>query len=67
MEFGEVLVWERLENKQASRVAIYRAGTIDATPDALREIRAWLIEKLLNFKAVFGDRAREELASGART
>jgi len=52
--FGEELVWERLDNRRASRIALYRSGSID-DESALSVIKAWMIEKLLRFKAVFGD------------
>ncbi|MGH7177358.1 MAG: DUF4268 domain-containing protein [Tepidisphaeraceae bacterium] len=53
-EFGEPLKWERLEGRQASRIAIYRPGSIDCEPAALDEIRAWAIARLLKLKDVFG-------------
>ena len=55
-EFGETLDWERLDDKQACRVAIYRPGSIDDTQETLDEIRIWAIGHLLRFKKVFGPR-----------
>ncbi|MGH9510336.1 MAG: DUF4268 domain-containing protein [Terriglobales bacterium] len=57
-QFGEPLEWERLEDKNACRVAIYRAGSIMDPPEALQEIRRWGIEHLLRLKRVFGPRLR---------
>jgi hypothetical protein len=38
-----------------SRVTAYREGCIDAEPQKLAESRAWLIERRLKLKQVFGD------------
>ncbi len=57
--FGEQLEWERLHDRRASRIAIYRPGTIEDPPQALEEIRRWGIDRLLRFKQVFGPRLAE--------
>lgn len=54
-EYGAPLEWERLDDRQASRIAIYRVGRIDDTK-AHDDIRQWAIEQLLKFKRVFGPR-----------
>ncbi len=51
-EIGEPLAWERLDDRRASRIAIYRDGSIDDTEE-LDEIREWAIRMLLKFRAVF--------------
>jgi len=56
-EFGQTLEWERLDDKRASRVAIYREGSIDSSTDGLQDIHAWAVQNLLQFKKVFGPRA----------
>lgn len=53
-DFGEPLSWERLDEKRASRVAVYRPGSIEAAPQQLDEIRQWMIDHLLRMKKVFG-------------
>jgi hypothetical protein len=63
--FGEALSWERLDERRASRVALYRSGSIDATPEELGRIRAWAIEQLLKFRSVFGPKLREQVQSVA--
>lgn len=55
-EFGEPLKWERLDGKRASRVALYRPGSIDDDTQTLIELRTWAIAKLLRFKQVLGPR-----------
>lgn len=52
-KFGEKLEWERLDEKQASRIAIYRDGSIEDDQEKLKEIREWSIQKLLKLKEVF--------------
>jgi len=55
-QFGEALAWERLDNRTASRVAAYLPGTIDDSDEQLAMIRAWVVDRLLRFKRVFGPR-----------
>lgn len=57
-EFGESLDWQRLDNRRACRIAVYRPGGIDSAPDRLQEIRSWTIEQLLKLKKVFGKRLK---------
>jgi hypothetical protein len=52
-ELGYVLEWERLDERRACRIAIYRSGIILSSPEELQEIRSWHIQNLLNFKKVF--------------
>ena len=59
-ELGESLEWERLDHRRASRVDIRRQGGID-NDETLEEVEDWMIDKLLDFKRVFGVRL-EELA-----
>jgi hypothetical protein len=55
-EFGEPLEWERLDDRRASRIAVYRVGQIDQPDDRLAEIRTWTVERLLHMKKVLGPR-----------
>lgn len=52
-EYGYPLDWERLDDKRASRIAIYRDGSIENSEDDLAEIKKWHIEHLLKFKKIF--------------
>jgi hypothetical protein len=58
-EFGSTLDWERLDDKRASRIAVYRTGSITSDPATLQDIRVWTIEQLLKFKKVFGPRLKK--------
>ena len=53
------LVWERLDNKRASRISVRRPGSIDDGSETLAEIQGWTVEKLLAFKQVFGPKLAE--------
>ncbi len=55
-DFGEPLEWERLDDRRASRIAVYREGSIDQPEQKLVEIRAWAVERLLRLKKIFGAR-----------
>lgn len=60
-EYGEPLEWERLDSKRASKIAIYRPGSIEEDEKALDEIKDWSIEKLLKFKKVFAPKIKKYL------
>ena len=53
---GTELLWERLDGKRASRVAISRPGSIDAPTEELEELQPWAITNLERFKSVFPSR-----------
>jgi hypothetical protein len=55
----EHLSWERLEDARASRIALYRPGSIDYSEEKLEELARWATDKLLAFRAVFGERIKE--------
>ena len=52
-KFGEPFEWERLDEKRASRIAVYRPGSIGDDGETLEEVRAWTIDHLLKLKKVF--------------
>ncbi len=58
-ELGDPLDWERLDDRRASRVAVYRDGSIDDSDDTLEEIHEWMVERLLKFREVFRPRLDE--------
>ena len=58
-EIGETLEWERLGGRRSSRIAVVRRGSIDDDEETLAEIRAWMVERLLKFRQVFGPRLDE--------
>lgn len=53
---GEPLSWERLDNKRASRLALYTDGSIEDSDAELEKIKEWHIERLLKLKSIFGNK-----------
>ena len=47
------LRWERLENRQVSRIAAVKPGSIDDEPQVLLETKEWMVQTALRFKQVF--------------
>lgn len=60
-EFGSPLSWERLDDKKASRIAIYSEGSIDEDEASLAETKRWFVDNLLRFQTVFEPHLRDEL------
>jgi hypothetical protein len=50
---GERLSWERLDNRRASRIAAYRSGTINDSPDNLALLCQWATWTMMKFYHVF--------------
>jgi len=61
-EIGSDLEWERLDDRQSCRIAMYRNGSIDDDANTLKEIREWSIANILKFKKVFGSRLKKVLS-----
>ena len=57
-KLGESLSWERLDDRKACRIAVYRPGTID-DDEVLEEIQEWAVEWMLAFRQVFGPELEE--------
>jgi len=51
--YGGELSWERLDERRASRIAIYREGSINVEENSINEIFQWSINNLLRFKETF--------------
>ncbi len=54
--FGCELIWEKLENKRACRIALYKEARISDADDNLADLRKWAIQSLIKFKEIFPDR-----------
>jgi len=50
---GFPVQWDRLDDRQASRIAIYRPGTIESDEKTLSEIRQWMLENVMALKQQF--------------
>lgn len=57
-EFGDSLSWERLDDRRACRIAVYREGSIDISTAMRDELREWSIENLLKLKRLLLPKAR---------
>ena len=53
MKLVESLEWERLDNRRASRIVVYRPGSIEDDDRTLRDIHDWMVARLLQFRATF--------------
>ncbi len=54
-DLGE-LSWQRMPDKDLSCIVAHRDGSVDSSEEDLEEIRQWMIERLLDFQRVFGQR-----------
>lgn len=52
-EIGEGLSWERLDQRRASRIALYRPGSITDDDAKLAELRSWGAATIVKFYRVF--------------
>lgn len=57
--FTEQIEWEELTDRRASRLAIYRPGSINDDSTTLGDIRDWAISRLLLFKQVLEPRIEQ--------
>ena len=48
-----------IRSQLITQLAVVRPGSIDDDEETLAEIRAWMVERLLKFKQVFGPRLDE--------
>jgi hypothetical protein len=62
-QVGEPLEWDRMDGKQACRIAAYRSGSIDDDPMNLEEVKGWAIIRLLRLKKAFEPRLKNLLRS----
>jgi len=60
--FGEPLEWERLDDRKASRIAVYRAGSIADDPVTLQEVQDWMISRALKVKEVLVPAATDAMS-----
>jgi len=58
-KLGENLVWQKLENKKASRIKLVRPATISENQEKNKELFDWFVEKSEKFQDVFGKYLKE--------
>lgn len=62
-ELGDNVAWERLNDKRASRLALYINGNIEDSDAELETVKNWHIDKLLKLKKHLGSRLKEAVKS----
>lgn len=63
---GIPLNWENLENRRASRIAVYHEGSITDSSDDLGILHSWAIEYLNKFYEVFHNLMKEVIINPAQ-
>lgn len=51
-ELGEIS-WERIDDKRASRIALYHPGQITDEPEKLKELQEWGADRMIGFYKTF--------------
>ena len=59
LELAHTLDFQRREGRKDCWIVLARPGSIDDDEDTLKEIRDWMVEKLVKFSQVFGPRLAE--------
>lgn len=62
-QLGASLSWERIGNRVASRIALYRPGAITDSPEKLGALRVWAIDAMNRFYEAVATSADEVLQS----
>jgi predicted transcriptional regulator len=55
------LEWERIDDKRASRIALYHKGTITDRAEELAQLRRWAVDAMVKFQKVIDQQIREVL------
>jgi hypothetical protein len=53
------LEWERIDDKRASRIALYHDGAITEPPEKLSGLRLWAVEAMIRFQEVINQWVNE--------
>ena len=55
-ELGTTLSWERMDERRASRIAVYCEGGIENDAQSLETLRNWGIDMMIRFNKIFSPR-----------
>lgn len=58
-QLGEPVVWQRLDDKRASRIYCSQTGSIDDDPKHLAELQEWAVELIPRFQKVYKPRLQK--------
>ena len=58
-DIPEALEWERIDDKRASRIALYHPGAITDKKDTLAELRGWAVEAMSRFQPAMEKHVKE--------
>ena len=58
---AEPLSWERLNERRASRIALYHEGVITDEPEELTRLRAWAVDAMVRFYGAIAEPASQAL------
>jgi CBS domain-containing protein len=58
-QLGTKLIWERLDNKRASRISVGIPANINDDPERLNKVKIWAIDNMIKFIDVFRPRIEE--------
>jgi CBS domain-containing protein len=58
---GESLTWERMDDKPASRIALYHAGAITDSKDKQTELQKWAVNAMVGLQKVMNEKINEVL------
>ncbi|MBN9686375.1 MULTISPECIES: DUF4268 domain-containing protein [unclassified Corallococcus] len=58
---GTSIQWERLDNKRASRIAVYHRGVITDAPAELEALRMWAVDKVVRFHEALAPRVDQQM------
>jgi len=64
---GKDINWERLDEKLASRIALYHPGVITDDKGALAHLRVWAVDTIVRFYEVFAEPANQALISAEQS
>ena len=60
------LEWERIDDKRASRIALYHEGTITDPPEKLAQLRTWAVDAMVKFQKAIDQHVSQVLTTITR-
>jgi len=58
---GDALAWERIDDRRASRIALYRGGAITDSDEELAKLRTWAVDAMVRFRTAIWNKANVAL------